>query len=130
MSKISIAVIVLIIFSACSKSGQTHQKSDEENPTIKIYYPSANEVYQPGQQLCFRAQLEDNNNLNRVVVSIKDKNSNPLKQYEFFPGCKIFVVDQKYSIPENITEAFRLEFEANDNNGNSVKITLPLSAKF
>jgi hypothetical protein len=130
MNKISTAVIVLIFFSSCSKSGNTDQNPDKEKPTVNIYYPTAKENYQPGQQLCFKAQMEDNTGLNRVAVSVNDKSNKPIKQYEYFPGTKIFVIDQKFIIPESMTETFSLDFEANDNNGNSVKISLPLSVRF
>ena len=130
MNKINIAAIVLISLISCSKADQANPVADRKNPTINIYYPCSNEVYQPGQQLCFKALLEDNTSLYNVAASISDKTNKTIKKFEYFPGSKIFVLDQKYSIPENITDSFTLVFEATDNQGNSVKSSLTLSVKY
>lgn len=128
MNKISVASILIISLIACNKPDNNNQDLVTEKPVIIIYYPAAYENYQPGQQLCFKALLEDDHYLKRVFVSIKDQ-VKPIKQYEFFPGSRIFIVDEKYIIPEHLSGSLTLEFEAHDNQGNSAKIKLPLSVK-
>jgi hypothetical protein len=125
MRKFALVVMITIILS-CNKSEMSPQELSK--PKIEIYYPKTGEAYATGQQFCLKAVISDKSQLEKIQLKIiRVSDNTELKNDEYFITDRVYILDKKFPVTNEMSGNFKLFLEAQNLSGKIESILLDFS---
>jgi hypothetical protein len=119
-------LVCCIFLVACSKQ---QIETDLDNPMIELVYPKDIPALRSVQPLCVKTIVTDNAGVSSLYWEILDVNTGKIKlRKELSPNyVRSFVVEEKITLPAELSGEFNFRITAGDRIGNTSKMTIPFS---
>ena len=129
MKFLLICLISMVLFvSSCSKSSV---RQNTVKPLMELVYPTDQPVLKPGQPLCIKIIITDDEQIRSVDWSIRQDESNTslFRNSLSANDTRHYVFDEKFIIPDQFTGDHMVLVKATDQCGNSSDIKLAFTVR-